>query len=385
MAPRRILIVSSSLGLGGAEKHIAALCRQYISRGAECSVLYPSSAGDAVAREISETGAGLIPFPISSLRQLINPSRLLALRGAAREFSPDAVHAHLYHGEVLGALCSLFTGAPLAATRHSSGLEFNGSRRSVIRLLRKRYRAVIAVSPEAASEAGRQGFARDIIHVIPNAVDTGLFRPLPGDERRARREIWERSLFGDAAGGPLIGTMGSLKKVKDHALLIEALSRVDAGGVAGPRLVVIGEGPERPALERLIDRSGPTGSVALPGTEAEPWNVLPLLDIFVLSSRSEGIPIALLEAMACGVACVSTEVGGIGEVLRGTGVLVPPGDAEAMARALSDLVSRPGEMNLNGTACRNRVLSSYGIESWGRATWEVLCGLRASAGGAVPR
>ena len=312
MRQERILIVTSSLRVGGAEIQILDLCRFLIGKGKVPAVLYLSGSGSTVAERLRLAGVELLPFEISSLRHLLFPSNLFRLRRLINGFSPDIIHAHLYHGEIVGVVASVLSRVPLVATRHSSGREFNGSRRSIVRLLRSLYSMVIAVSDEAGEEAKKMGFPASRVSVIPNGVDTSRFRPLSEVERIAGRRDWEERVFGSCIeAGVIVGTLGGLKKVKNHSLFIDMaveLRSRTVSGTSGFRFVIIGEGPERTFLERKVSEAGAGSWIVLPGMEENPEDVLPLMDLFVLTSDAEGVPIAVLEAMACGLPCVVTDV-----------------------------------------------------------------------------
>jgi glycosyltransferase involved in cell wall biosynthesis len=155
----------------------------------------------------------------------------------------------------------------------------------------------------------------------------------PGDPADAR------ACLGLAGDGPVVGTVGNFTAKKDHATLIRALTRM-AGDV---RLVLVGLGPAEADLRALVAREGLGERVTFAGSRDDVAALLPAFDVFALSSRYEGLPIALLEAMAAGRACVATNVGGVPEVITDgeDGVLVAPGDPDALARALTTVLDDP--------------------------------------------
>jgi glycosyltransferase involved in cell wall biosynthesis len=132
----------------------------------------------------------------------------------------------------------------------------------------------------------------------------------------------------------------------------------------GLRFVIFGEGNEYAALAALVRDLGIESSFVLPGRRGDIEDVYPLLDIFMLPSLSEGVPLALLEAMSSGVACVASEVGGIGEVLSGAGTLVFPGDEEAFLDAVQHLVKDMDGRRMLGRKGRVRVLERFHIDIW---------------------
>lgn len=349
--------------------HILDLCRFLVSRGKVPAVLHLSGSGSVVAERLSREGVELLLFEISSLRQLLFPSTLARLKRVVNGFSPDIIHAHLYHGEIVGVVASILSRVPLVATRHSSGREFNGSRRSIVRLLKSLYRLVIAVSDEAGEEAKKMGFPASRVSVIPNGVDTSRFRPLSEVERIAGRREWEERVFDSyEPDGVIIGTLAGLKKVKNHSLFIEMaveLRSRTVPGSTGIRFVIVGEGPERVFLEGKVAEAGAGSWVALPGVEEHPEDVLPLMDLFVLTSDAEGVPLAVLEAMSCGLPCVVTDVGGTAEILGGSGMVVNRHDPGLLAESVFTMLADPERMRADGLALRDRAVTDYDIGVWG--------------------
>ena len=158
-------------------------------------------------------------------------------------------------------------------------------------------------------------------------------------------------LDGDVDGALVVGTVGNFTAKKDQATLVRAVGRVP-----GARLVLVGSGPLEHDLRVLVAHDGLAERVTFAGSRGDVADLLPAFDVFALSSRYEGLPIALLEAMAAGRPCVATRVGGIPEVVTDgvDGVLVPPGDPDALADALSALAADPDRRAALGSAAVTR-------------------------------
>ena len=159
---------------------------------------------------------------------------------------------------------------------------------------------------------------------------------------------------------PVVVYTGRLSPEKGVDVLVDAWAEARRRGCLGT-LCLVGDGPERQALERRAVALGVRGATRFAGPTADvaPW--LQAADVFVLPSRQEGLSVALLEAMAAGVPAVATEVGGTREAVGGTAVLVPPADPRALAEALCALLDEPGRARELGEAARVRVLSRFGI------------------------
>jgi glycosyltransferase involved in cell wall biosynthesis len=141
--------------------------------------------------------------------------------------------------------------------------------------------------------------------------------------------------------------------------------RASLRGVPELRFVIFGEGEERSSYERLARELGIDSVFSLPGSMDDLEALYPLLDIFLLPSLNEGLPMALLEAMSSGVACVASDVGDMGEVIGGAGVAVPRGDENAFFDILQRLVTQEDKIKELGRTARVRVLERYNVDLWG--------------------
>ncbi len=195
------------------------------------------------------------------------------------------------------------------------------------------------------------------VEIIPNGVDVACFSP-----RSGRRKP-----------GPLrIGTVGSLTPVKNQALLLRAVGAVVGQGV-DCTVGIAGDGPRRGNLETLAESLGIAERIELLGRVEDVPAFLRELDVFVLPSRSEAHPNALLEAMACGLPCVATDVGGVRDVLAGgrCGLLVRPGDAAGLVSALGRLKKGAAVRKKLGRDARERVVAVYSMERMAEAYGEL--------------
>ncbi|HET8872328.1 MAG TPA: glycosyltransferase, partial [Gaiellaceae bacterium] len=181
---------------------------------------------------------------------------------------------------------------------------------------------------------------------------------------------------------PKIIAVGRLKAPKDFLTLVRAASRLPEGA----ETLIVGEGPDRLRLEQEINALGVTERVRLLGERYDVPKLLADADVFVLSSASEGMPVSVLEAMAAGLPVVSSRVGGVPElVVDGeTGILVRPGDASALAAALSGLITDPAKRRSLGAAGRARAEERFDLEPFRRAHVELYSRELARRGLPVP-
>lgn len=297
-------------------------------------------------------------------------SRKLRATGA------KVVHTHNTAAGFYGALAARLCGLPVIHTKHGQNLS-GGNQRAVNRLAYLLTDRVVAVSQSARELALGEGARPERVSIIDNGVDLGRF----ADRGRQRAEAIRRLVV--AEDEIVIGTVGRLAAVKNHALLIASAGDVATSSPRRVVLVIVGDGPERDHLDAAARAVPPGLRVVLTGAQrTEEW--LPAFDVFALSSDSEGLPIALLEAMACGVPAVVTDVGAVGEVVdHGTaGVLVPPGDRTALARAMRALCGDAGRRAALAEAGLRRVRERHSAERMAReyeALYREVIGLRPDA------
>ncbi|HEY0872613.1 MAG TPA: glycosyltransferase [Vicinamibacterales bacterium] len=266
---------------------------------------------------------------------------------------PDIVHSHTW-----GTLCEAFLAARLARVpvlvhgEHGT-MNLRPRNKIVQRVLWKRVDRLLSVSSSLADTMSQYiGIDRSLIRVIYNGVKIERF--MSGNPRIVRDEL---KLGEDEV---LIVTVGRMEPVKDHATLLAAAGQLHRAGVTF-RLVIVGEGTLRPELEGAVSREGLRGMVHFLGHRNDIEHVLAAADIFVLSSRSEGLPNGIMEAMAAGIAVVSTAVGGAAELVvnERTGLLVPAQSPDALATALERLVRDGATRRMFGNAGRDRTLEKF--------------------------
>jgi glycosyltransferase involved in cell wall biosynthesis len=231
----------------------------------------------------------------------------------------------------------------------------------------------VAVSDQLAEAVHRhERIPRERLAVIPNGVAD--LPPADAGEVAALRT----ALVG-ARPGPVVGVAARLVWEKGLDVLLRAWAARRAAPAERGTLVLAGEGPERSALERLVKELGIGDSVVLPGTITRVACFYRMLDLFVLSSVSEGLPMALLEAMAAGLPIVATRVGGMPAALDdgAAGVLVEPSDAQGLARAFDVLLSGAGTIHVNGTSAFRMPANAIALGATARQRFEHLYTARA--------
>ena len=338
----RIALVLPGLGSGGLERVVADLARALPGRGYQPAVFCTSKLG-VHADDLRRAGIAVWNCRDPSFHVPGLPVRLIA---RLRQFRPAVVHAQ--SGAWLSATiaCAALGGAALVFTEHGRDARQPRWRTLADRWCARRTRRVTAVSSEAALRLQ----ALLALDATPDVIHNGVApASAPGRSREAMRAALGLS------DELLVLSVGRLEPIKDHALLIDALSLVDA--VPRPvHAAIVGKGSLARELHDRAARLGLERRVLFPGFQEDVHDWLGAADLFVLPSAGEGLPLALLEAMTSGLPVIATSVGGVPEVLAGSGagVLVPPGDRAELARAIRSLAADASLRAAMGAAGRER-------------------------------
>ncbi len=350
----RILHVETGRHLYGGARQALWLAEALADHG--CQSVLVCTRGSEVA-EAAAHRVETWPLRWHGEGDLLALPRLVA---AVRRIQPDLLHAHGRRGaDLYTAAAAALTGVPALVTRRVDRPEAGWLARRKYR----QYRRVVVLSRaiEAALEAGIGAVLPPRV-LIPSAVDTTRFRP----DGTARARV--AGAFDLAAGAPVIAMAAQFIPRKGHTVLLEALPRVWA---VQPALtcLLFGRGPGREALAREIAARGWASRVRIVGWRTDLAALLPAVDVLVHPAFAEGLGLILLEAGACGVPVVAGAAGGIPEVVVDgeTGLLVPPGDAPALASALLRLLADRGLAQALGAAARRRVTARYSIPAMAAA------------------
>ncbi|MGD8397013.1 MAG: glycosyltransferase [Candidatus Eiseniibacteriota bacterium] len=357
-APAPVLHVRSSGGIFGADRIVLGLCAELGKHGYD-AVLVPLVERDGSGRELAAAGAaqgvGVEALEVGWAYDLLGPARRLARLAAAR--GARIIHAHDYRSDLLTALAR---GPWKRVTTLHGWVGTSWALRLKewldARLVRS-FDQVICVSAALAARERRHGLRRSV--VIPNGIDLSpLDAAATSDPAPLRREL------GIESPAPVIGAIGRLSAEKGYDTLLYAAARLIGDG-RDLTVLLVGDGPEAAALRGLGDQLGLGERLCMPGLRRDAARLYPLLDVFCMPSRREGLPLALLEALAAGCAAVVTPVGGIPEVVDEVppvAALVPPDSPEALADAIVRLLDDETVRVLLGQAGRARVAAAFSTE-----------------------
>lgn len=345
----KVLYLVNHLNVGGITSYILTLARGMKKRGHD---VYIASSGGGLLGKFQESGINFIFIPIKTKKEL-NPKIIysaLKLKKLIKRETINLVHSNSRTTQVLGCLLKRISGA-----RHISTCHGFFKRRLLRRIFPCWGDKVIAIS-EAVEEHLIRDFKvnEDRIRIIHNGIDAGSFTQQSSVLKQEARKS-----FG-LAEGPLVGIVARLSDVKGHRYLIEAVSKI-AADFPDIKLLIIGEGKTEAALTRLAAELGIKEKVIILPSVPENARILQAMDIFVMPSLQEGLGLALMEAMASGLAVIGSNVGGIRNLINNgvNGILVEPRDSAGLADAMRDLLLDEKKRQALGKQARDFIVSNF--------------------------
>jgi L-malate glycosyltransferase len=349
----RILQVLYSYRLGGSEMFGLRLARQLTDRGAEvlCSALDASPG--PLLQQCARYGIGTVDLGVPWVNPLGRNGLSWGLVQRLRALRPDAIHLQHFLGlHKLGIPARLAGVRRIVVTEHSV-LDIAQSRTGKARArLSWRLASDITVVHQSIKDflCGELAVPDARVHVIPLGIEVDEYDRSGRNACRARLGLGEQIAFV---------FVGRLAPVKNVAGLVAAFLAVQARTGIDARLMVVGDGEERGACEELLRRDPHAGHVILLGEQSDPRPYLAAADVFVLNSRSEGTPRALLEAMASGLPAICPAVGGIPDLLAERGWLTTVGSQSSLEHAMQAVLENPGTIAAMGERCRDYVRANF--------------------------
>lgn len=352
----RVLFVVPTLAVGGAERIITKLLPALDPREFEASLICAGDEGE-LFQQLTAAGIEATALGFGGAR---NAHRaLLGLARHMRRNRPDVIVCSGAGTSIIGRLAGLFN-----RVRHQIlwvHESINIDHRSLLREISDR--ALIPFTSKFLGVTDSQinflssvrGYPLEKIHIIRPGVAIKDFDAGTGVDLAAE--------LGTELGCPVVAMVARLHPVKDHATFLAA-ARIVLQSLPETQFLILGDGPQRKELEDLCKTLEIEERVHFAGSHADVDRLLPAVDIHVLSSHSESLPMSVLEGMACGRPVVCTKVGGTSEILEHgvSGYLVPPGDPIGLARQLTALLTNPGLADRVGVAGRRRVESEFTFE-----------------------
>jgi glycosyltransferase involved in cell wall biosynthesis len=358
----RVLFLSTSMGMGGADRQLLSAAQELRARGNEVLIVSLTPLGPM---GLQGKAMGLQMESLEMRRGFPDPRGLLRLRRLVRAWRPDVLHSHMVHANLMARALRLVVALPvLVSTIHNI---YEGGRPWMIayRLTNRLVDAMTIISQAAADRFINEGIVpKQLLRVVPNGVDIDLLQDVPAGARDAhRRALGLEREFVWAA-------VGRFETAKDYPNLLRAFAEVLE---RHPRavLVLIGQGSLQRETETLAQDLGLRDRVKFLGVRNDVPELMSAADGYVMSSAWEGMPMVLLEAAAAGLPIVATRVGGNQEVVRDgeSGFLVPPGAPDQLAMAMLRLMAlSEADRRSMGDRGRDHVRVHYGlsrvVERW---------------------
>ena len=350
----RIVHVLAPATFGGLERVVEELATGQHRRGHDVHVivlLEPATPEPIIVADLRERA---VPVLSILLPGRAYATQLRLLREHCARLSPQVIHTHGYLPDVLSTLLIPRLAARRVSTVHGF---IGGTRRGRLYewLQCRAYRWIdaVAVSQKLANDLVRRGVPASHVHLITNAAAT-IDKPMSRDA--ACRQL------GLPISGFNIGWVGRISREKGLDVLIDALPAL---ADLSAHVAVIGDGPERSSLEERARRIAQATPVVWSGIIPDAARLLNAFDVLVISSRTEGTPMILLEAMALGVPVVTTAVGGIPDVVRdGEAILVPSENPSALAAAIRSVSSDPTGAEKRAERAKQRLAGAFSAEQW---------------------
>ncbi len=365
-APRiRVAHLIESLGIGGAERRLVSDLRWLDRQHYEHRVIYLTAA-DALRAEIESGGVPTVGLKMRHLRDW--RTGVFRLARLLREWRPQLLHTQVFGADVYGRLAAALARVPIVVSTvqtipYTQQLHrfFSRKRVAADRLTARLFTHQFVAVSEPVRDAlmAEFGIPPSRIRVIPNGVDVTRFSP-----RTPERMAHARAALGLDHAAFVIVAVGRLIPEKDHATLLRAFRTV-GGQLPQARLVVAGDGPLRNQLERLARELGLEGQANFLGMRSDVDRLFHAADLFVLPSIREGLPVALLEAMASEVPVIASALSqhlGIVEAGR-TGWLVPAGASERLADAILAVAGDPSDAHEVARRGRAHVVAHFSAEA----------------------
>lgn len=366
----RILFLSTSMGMGGADSQLLSAAKELQERGHEIFIVSMTALGPM---GLQGRGMGLRVESLEMRRGVPDPRGLTRLARITRSWRPDVVHSHMVHANLMARALRLVAPVPaLVSTIHNI---YEGGR---LWMAGYRYSNGLVDQMTIVSQAAADRFIRErivpaeLLRVAPNGVDTeGILRVPAGARAAVRASL--------GLGSQLVWlAVGRFEVAKDYPNMLRAFALVRRDR-PGATLLLVGRGSLQPETEALVRELGLGEAVRFLGVRDDVPAVMAAADAYVMSSAWEGMPMVLLEAAAAGLPIVATEVGGNREVVleAQSGFLVPPRDENALAAAMLRLDALPeAERRSLGQRGQEHIRQHYGLarvaDRWEELYREVL-------------
>ncbi len=373
----RLMHVMGGGEKGGSKQYLLTLATELTKRGYEIELV--CLLDDVVARDAREVGLKVTVF---SMKHLADFSVISRLRQHIRKQKPDILHTHGVRANFMGRLAARTCRVPVVTTVHSSVYHdySHPLKKAFYHRIEKWTRAYthtfIAVAGSLKKELEQDGIQPERVRVVYNGLSRTFINQLtkPSHDVEAQAPVNSLTKAKPASAGirqelgmaqdiPLLLTVGRLEGVKNQAFLLKVWQGLSQRGIPFYGLLV-GDGPLRHELEQMIEQLGLTQQVRLLGFRQDIYELMREADLFMLTSRMEGMPITLLEAMATETPVIVSAVGGMPEIvqLAQNGYAIPMDDEALFIEKLAELIQQPNERARFAQQGRQALLDRFTID-----------------------
>jgi L-malate glycosyltransferase len=349
----RVFHLIKSLGRGGAEMLLVDGPRTSDPARFSYSFGYFLPHKNAVVPELERQFGAVTCFPAKSAGAML--AQTVSIARHLKAWKADLVHCHLPLAGVVGRLAGALAGVPVIYTEHNAIERYHRGTRLAAKATWRLQKSVVAVSADVASSVRRHLGEHVPVNVVRNGVSLERFKP------DAALGLTTRRALGIEPGVPVVGLIAVFRKQKRLDLWLQVAARF-AERQPDARFLLIGDGPLKAEVADVARSLQLNSRLLQPGLQSDVRPYLACMDAFMMSSDFEGIPIALLEAMASGVVPIVTSAGGMGEVVvdGSSGYVVPKGSVPALDAALTSLLGMPEAQRASmALAARARVGAEF--------------------------
>lgn len=355
----RVLHIIKSLGRGGAEMLLPETIAVHDRNLFEFHVIYFLPWKNQMVEAIQKTDSRVTCFPASNNIQILMQYRKVL--AYVKQYQIDVIHAHLPWAGFLSRIIHRTNGIPVLYTEHNKQERYHFLTKLLNRISFNWQTAGVAVSEEVAISIKKNIHPEVPVQTILNGINTHKFHLIDSAYHETRKAI--RSHMGIPEDAIVIGTMAVFRFQKRLELWMEVFVSLKK---RFPNLkgIIVGDGPLKEQILVRRKELDLEDAVFLPGLQTNPIDWLSTMDVYMMSSVFEGLPIALLEAMSCGLPVVCTNAGGTGEVIRDgiDGALTPVDEPMLLVDKIAALINDSSLRQRMGVASRMRVVESFSME-----------------------
>jgi len=352
-----ILHIIKSLGRGGAEMLLPETIRLHNKNQFQFHVIYFLPWKDQMVKDLEEAGATVKCFSATNNIKILLQAKKVARY--VKEHKIDVIHCHLPWAGFLGRIVHRMTKVPVIYTEHNKQERYHKLTKWINRFTFNWQSTAIAVSGEVAESIQKNIAPKIPVRTILNGVNTDRFQRSEDSRKKLREQYaWDEETI-------VIGTIAVFRFQKRLDLWLELFKKIqDEHPVKKIKGVIVGAGPLKDLIEQKRKELGLEDVVLMPGLQTNTIDWFSAMDIYMMCSVFEGLPIALLEAMSCGLPVVTTNAGGIGEVIRHEvdGLLVPVDDPASIVNEAGKMIEDTSLRLQYAHASRIRVVEAFGME-----------------------